>query len=183
MRLRSGPHMADTTVPTARRPSPANRSDTQLRANDVLLACGLAWAGSLIHVQAAVDHIAEYWLYALFFIALASVQCIWGVALYRSPRPGMLVVGTVVSLAVVGLWLLSRTVGLPIGPDRARPEPLGLLDVIATADEIGIAGLMVLLLHPPRTGTLAGGIGLLRVLALFLIVLSSLALAGGVHAH
>lgn len=175
--------MADTTVPTARRPSPANRSDTQLRANDVLLACGLAWAGSLIHVQAAVDHIAEYWLYALFFIALASVQCIWGVALYRSARPGMLVVGTVVSLAVVGLWLLSRTVGLPIGPDRASPEPLGLLDVIATADEIGIAGLMLLLLHPPRTGTLAGGIGFLRVLGLFLIMLSLLALAGGVHAH
>jgi hypothetical protein len=175
--------MADTTVPTARRPSPANLSDTQLRTNDVLLAGGLAWAGSLIHVQAAVDHIAEYWLYTLFFIALASVQCIWGIALYRSPRPRMLVVGAVVSLAVVGLWLLSRTVGLPIGPDRASPEPLGLLDVIATADEIGIAGLMFFLLHPPRTGTLAAGVGFLRVLALFLIVLSSLALAGGIHAH
>jgi MFS family permease len=132
----------------------------------VLLAGGLAWAGSLIHVQAAIDHVDEYWLYALFFIALASVQFVWGIALYRFPRRRLLVVGAVISLAVVGLWLLSRTVGLPIGPDRASPEPPGLLDVIATADEIGIAGLMVLLLHPPgqilRRGPLAAGVGFLR---------------------
>jgi hypothetical protein len=180
---RSGPGVADLSRLTATGRSGAGRPAIQGRENDVLLACGLAWAGGLIHLQAAVDHIDEYWLYALFFIALALAQFGWGVALYRSPRPALLVAGAAVSLAVVGLWLISRTVGLPIGPDLGSPEPVGLLDVVATADEFLIAGLMALQLQSLRGHRPSAGAGVLRAGALVLIVLSSLVLAGGVHAH
>lgn len=166
-------------------PPSTHRSAARPLANDVLLTCGLAWAASLIHVQAAIDHFDEYWLYAIFFIALALAQFAWAIALRRSPRSGLLVTGAIVSVAVVALWLLSRTVGLPLGPDLHGPEPAGLLDVIATADEIAIAGLITLQLHAPaEPGGLRGGrAASLRGAALLLIILSSLLLAGGAHAH
>ena len=35
------------------------------------------------------------------------------------------------------LWLYSRTVGLPFGPEAGVPEPLGLADCAACALELG----------------------------------------------
>ena len=42
------------------------------------------------------------------------------------------------NLAIVLLWLATRTVGLPIGPDPGEVEPAGLHDLLATADELAI---------------------------------------------
>jgi diguanylate cyclase (GGDEF)-like protein len=43
------------------------------------------------------------------------------------------------SVAVVGLWLLSRTSGLPVGPEHWRPETFGHLDILASVAEAGAA--------------------------------------------
>jgi hypothetical protein len=93
----------------------------------VFLACGLSWGAGLIHLQAAGDHIAEYALFAVFFALLATAQFAWGVAICRSPARGLLGAGAVVSLLVVMLWAVSRTIGLPIGPEAWSPAPVGSL--------------------------------------------------------
>jgi MFS family permease len=151
--------------------------------NDVLLACGLCWVTALIHLQAAVDHFDESLLYAAFFIALAATQLAWGAALYHHPRRGLLILGALASLCVVGLWILSRTVGLPLGPDSVSPETVGALDAIATADEIALTALIALQLFPPRFDTRGWAARPLRVGAVLLILLSSMVLGGGFHAH
>jgi hypothetical protein len=157
----------------------ASRADT-----DVLLACGLSWATALIHLQAAVDHFDESWLYAAFFIALAASQLAWGVALYRQRRRrGLLIIGALASLAVIGIWILSRTVGLPVGPDSVSPETVGALDAIATADEIALTALIALQLFPLRFDTRGWAARSLRAAALLLMLLSSMVLGGGFHAH
>ena len=164
--------------------SPHVRSErSAARANNVLLACGLVWCTALIHVQAAIDHVDQYWLYALFFIVLAFAQFAWGVAIYRSPSRGMFVFGALGSLAVVGLWIVSRTSGLLLGPTPGVPEAFGVLDGIASANELALAALIALQLYSARSARLAQTARGLQIIALFLIVLSTLVLGGGFHAH
>jgi len=139
---------------------------------------------SLIHVDAAVQHYHEYVLFVVFFVVLALVQLAWGVAVCLRPSPALLRFGAVGSLLVALLWVTSRTTGLPLGPERWEPESVGAFDSIATADELLLA---VLVFFPTglgtrgvvqrgsRQGALAAG--------LVLVLLSSLALVGGGHAH
>jgi hypothetical protein len=55
-------------------------------------------------------------------------------------------VGALGNGAVAAVWIASRTTGLPIGPDAGEPEPLGVKDVLATADELVCAAIVALLL-------------------------------------
>ncbi len=149
----------------------------------LFIACGLAWITGLIHVLAAIQHLDEYALYALFFIVLAITQCAWGVAIYRAPSRKLLSAGAILSLAVVALWIISRTSGLPIGPEHWTPEPVGALDSIATGNEIVLALMIFFFLRRKQPGALARVCArLTTATALCLILLSCLAFIGG-HAH
>jgi hypothetical protein len=149
----------------------------------LFIACGLAWITGLIHALAAIQHLDEYALYAVFFILLSITQCAWGVAVYRAPSRKLLSAGATLSLAVVALWIISRTSGLPIGPEHWTPEPVGPLDSIATANELVLALLIFFQLRSKAPGVLARRCSrLTTATALCLILLSCLAFIGG-HAH
>lgn len=159
-------------------------SRTPQLENTLFTACGLAWSASLIHVQAAVQHLGEYLLFAVFFVVLAGLQFAWAVAVCRGPTRPLLRAGAVGSLLVAGLWLTSRTTGLPIGPEPWHPESVGALDSIATADELVTA----LLVFFPRglgiNGKFQRGSKYLAVaFGVSLIVVSSLTLVAGGHTH
>lgn len=171
------------TVRQVERARPAvPAAQTQLE-DRLFVACGLAWSASLIHVVAAFQHVSEYALSAVFFALLAPAQFAWGIALYRSRARGILHVGLAMCLGVVALWITSRTVGLPIGPEPWKPEAVGALDTIATADEIVLALIAALELKRARHAF----DGALRRLApaagTVLVLLSSIALVAGGHAH
>jgi hypothetical protein len=157
---------------------PTQAAPSARRLDDILfLACALAWAASLIHFAAAIEHVEEFVLFSVFFALLASAQLAWGILLYRSPTRRVLVAGAAMSLTVVALWLVSRSVGLPIGPAAGAPEPVGTLDSIVTADELVIALLMGFRLQPMRAGLLASCFRQLTTAAgLGLLLLSSLVL-------
>jgi hypothetical protein len=157
----------------------ARRLDDRL-----FLICGLAWSAALIHVVAAIEHLDEYALYAVFFEVLASGQFLLGVALYRSPTRTLLITGAAGSLLVVALWIVSRTAGLPIGPVAWSPEPVGILDVLASADEAVLALLVLFQLRSAPTGALGrGAVYVVTATGVVVILLSSLALTLGGHAH
>jgi hypothetical protein len=172
--------------------SGATSSGPEVLDNGLLLACGLSWLCALIHVQAAVDHFDEYVPYSLAFLAVSALQLAWGVGIYRRPSRRLFVTGAVLSLGVALAWLCSRVAGLPLGPDTAGPESVGLLDGVATGDELLIVALMTIALGPALPGSLQWLARRLRSgaaryltggLALAFLVLSSAALAGGFHAH
>jgi hypothetical protein len=169
---------------TDRRPAPLQRVDGRLD-DRLFLLCGLAWGSGLIHVVAAFGHVKEYALYAIFFALLAPAQFAWGVALYRRPTRGLLWFGAVGSALVAVLWAVSRTSGLPIGPEPWTPESVGAIDVISTADELLLALVGAWLLTGlPRPGRAARGIRHLSLaLGAFLILLSSLSLIRNGHGH
>lgn len=163
----------------------AQPAPTRRRLDDGLfLACALAWGASVIHVEAAIDHLQEFALYSAFFGVLAAAQLAWGIALYRSPSRRLLVIAAIVSLTVVALWIVSRTSGLPIGPAPWVPERVGPLDSVATGDEAILALLVIFQLRPLRAGLLARGFKqLATVTGVGLVLLSSLSLTLAGHVH
>jgi hypothetical protein len=159
-----------------RSPAPGVRS----LDDSLFVACGLSWGAGLIHLHAASDHLEEYVLFSVFFAVLAAGQFAWGAAICRSRGRGLLGAGAVASLLVVILWAVSRTVGLPIGPEPWSPEPVTAIDAIASADEAVLALLVMLNL---RAGALLRGLRHIAAAGgVVLVLLSSLVLTVP-HAH
>lgn len=120
-----------------------------VRSPRILLLIGLSAVAGLIHGKAFIDHVDHYWLFGVFFAVLTYAQILWAMRLWRRPDDRRLFKAVaVMSLGVAAIWLVSRTVGLPIGPWAGRPETIGLPDVVATLDELVIAGLIASILRP-----------------------------------
>jgi hypothetical protein len=117
---------------------------------ELLRVCAvLAAASGIIHVKAAIDHTSHWWLFGVFFAGLAYGQLTWALVVYRGRRdPRLLEAAIYVSLAVVAIWLLSRTVGLPLGPWAWDAERVGVPDTIAMLDELALAALLTAILRP-----------------------------------
>jgi hypothetical protein len=81
-----------------------------------------------------------------FFVVVAAAQLGWGaVALARAPR-WWLALGAVGNLVVVATWVVSRTVGLPVGEFAGSTLPVGFPDGLATALEaVIVVGAVALL--------------------------------------
>jgi hypothetical protein len=102
----------------------------------LLLVAAVTCVAGLIHIGAAVDHLGEFPLYALVFVALAVVQLTWGAAILRRPSRRVLLFGCAFNAGVIALWAASRTVGVPVAPRPWVPEPVGVADLLATVDEL-----------------------------------------------
>jgi hypothetical protein len=113
------------------------------------LLIGLSALAGLIHGKAFIDHVDHYWLFGVFFAVLTYAQVLWAMRLYRRPDDRRLYKAVaVMSLGTVAIWIVSRTVGLPIGPWAGRPETVGMPDAVASLDELVIAAMIAAILHP-----------------------------------
>jgi hypothetical protein len=118
-------------------------------------AAGLSFGSACLHGSVMVTHFREYLLFGLFFAIVTPLQVAWAELVRRSPEHRrLLLAGAVGNALIAYVWLLSRTVGLPVGPDgHAHAEAVGVKDVLATAGELLLAGLVVAVL---RRRTVAG---------------------------
>ena len=162
----------------------AERSE---RSERTMLLVVLAATAALIHAKALVDHAPHYWLFGVFFGVLAYAQVFWAYLVYRRPHDRRWYMpAAVVSLAVVGLWLVTRSFGLPFGPWAGRPEPFAITDITASLNELLLAGLIVAIVHPQ--GRVAArlrwldGDNCVRIGSM-LVALSVLAILLGDHTH
>jgi hypothetical protein len=89
-----------------------------------------------VHVAVCPGHLAESTLYGLFFIGAAIAQAGWASAILVRPTRQLVVLGVAGNLAVMALWGVSRTLGLPVGPAPGVPEVPGAVDALATAYEM-----------------------------------------------
>lgn len=118
-------------------------------ADAVKIVAWLSLSAGAIHAVAMVDHFSHWWLYGAFFLALTYGQALWGIALLRKPvSDRSLVRGAAANLAICAVWLFSRTVGVPIGPEAGSPEPVGVMDVAATVDQLALAAYVVAIVRP-----------------------------------
>ena len=151
------------------------------RSYPLQLLTGLYWMAAAIHVVASASHFSEWWLFGIFFAVLAAWQATWGILLYREPSERALVTGAGVNTGVALLWLVTRTVGLPLGPETWSPERIGVLDVAATVDELSIAALGLALVSVAWRRRL--GAKPVEWLLLALLIASGVALMAGGHHH
>jgi len=132
--------LAATFVVLAKRPP----------AGVVLVTAGLCTAGAAaIHFAVTNEHFNEWWGYGVFFFLAGWVQLLWAAIAVRVHSRGLLAIGLVGNASVVVLWVVTRTVGLPFGPEPGAAESLGWADGISSAFE-AVAALccLVLLLRP-----------------------------------
>ena len=81
------------------------------------LAAGAAATAALLHLTVVPGHLAEWWVYGAFFLGLAAAQVVLARLLLRGPAGTPLLLAAITgTLAVVILYVLTRTSGLPIGP-------------------------------------------------------------------
>jgi hypothetical protein len=95
----------------------------------------LSGGAGLIHAGVISLHLRESWLYGAFFILAAIAQVSWALVLLRAPSRRLLLYGVVGNAAVIVLWALTRTTGLPFGPAPGVAERIGWADTIASAYE------------------------------------------------
>jgi hypothetical protein len=116
----------------------------------LLLVAAVAFIDGVIHIGAAVDHFGEFPLYTLVFAVLASVQIAWAAMILRRPSRLVLLSGCGFTVGVVGLWVLSRTIGVPIAPQAWVPEEVGVADLVETVGEIATVIAVLSLVMSPR---------------------------------
>jgi MFS family permease len=132
----------------------ANRTD---RHKLILYSVAvLSLLAALIHLWVMQEHLEEWWGYGTFFLGAAIAQGLYSAAVLRWPhRSLLLLLGIGGNLLIVALYLVTRTVGVPIfGPDAGEVEEVGVTDLSATMSELAIVltlGAVLLRdLSPPR---------------------------------
>ena len=120
------------------------------------LAAGFSFAAGALQAMAGPEHVEEWWVYGLFFYGAAVAQVAFGLALltqgiegwggWPAVRSWVYAVGIGGNLAVIALWVVTRTVGVPVGPEAFEPEGLGLLDVSSKTIELVLIALLVWLM-------------------------------------
>jgi integral membrane sensor domain MASE1 len=100
-------------------------------------------------VKATVDHAGHYWLFGVLFGVVALAQIGVAVALWRTDVPdAVLVAAAVVTVGVIAVWLVSRSVGLPIGPWAGAAERVGVSDAIVTITELVFIAVVSRIVRP-----------------------------------
>jgi hypothetical protein len=139
-----------------------------------------AVAGGVIHIQAAYDH-RDLTVVATGFVVMAIAQVVAAVVVTIWPVPGAVVAAGALHAAILLIWILSRTVGLPLIPGAETVASFGVADVVANTFSIAVVAVAIVAVTshrsaetvsvPPRTFvairavTLAGAV-LLTVVAL-----------------
>ncbi len=117
-----------------------------------LLSAALLLAGSgAVHLAVVPEHLEEYLPFGVFFAVVGAVQVVAGVVTFVRPTRRWQVGAASAQVLLVALWWVSRTTGLPVGPEPWSPEPVGVADVVCVLLEIVSAAVLLgLVLGGPR---------------------------------
>jgi hypothetical protein len=127
-----------------------------------VLVFGLALTSlgaGVIHCSASADHVSLP-LHAAFFVAVGMGQILWAPLILRRASGALLFLGAAGNLALVGVWLFSRTTGIGFVPGAEEVEPIGFKDSVTVFLEVALVagvGLWTLLPHLGRELVLARG--------------------------
>ena len=107
-------------------------------------------AAASVHFVVMPEHFREATIYGSFFAIAATLQVAFAVLVLARPSRPLIAVGLVGNLSVIVLWLVTRTVAIPLGPAAGTTEAIGGLDILATVFESVIVVSSALLLWRRR---------------------------------
>jgi hypothetical protein len=140
--------MADVVL----RPLRASAGHGALRASwrAARAAAVLSLAAAWIHFAFVESHWRDWWAYGAFFLACGVGQALFVPVVLRWPRGWVVSSGIAGNLAIVGMYVMSRTQGIPMGPHARVVEKATAIDLACTGIEIVLVGVLVVMLG--RTG-------------------------------
>ena len=106
------------------------------------VAMALSLGAAAIHFAVIGEHFEEYPPYGVAFTALAWFQVGWAVSWVVERRRPLALASIVVNGGALVVWAVSRTVGLPIGPEPGELEPIGPLDILAGVLEVTLIAIL-----------------------------------------
>jgi hypothetical protein len=115
-------------------------------------AAGLSLLAAWVHLAYTASHWQDWWAYGAFFLGMGVFQGLCVPAIVRWPRSAPVALATIAgNLGIVGMYVLSRTAGIPMGPHGGVVEEAGAIDLAVTAAELAIVVCLITLLRPrPR---------------------------------
>lgn len=169
-------------------------SSVGVREAIVLPVATLSVAAGLIHLGVIPAHFREDRLTGLFFVVAAAFQISWGVFFARHSVTRLAWVGLIANAAIVGLWVASRTTGLPFGAHPGISEPIGIADTLASGFELLLVVACACLVtssaraalqrsqHPVESADLALAMALVAITLVASYAMTDVAITGGHHA-
>jgi len=128
-------------------PTGATRTAVRARmSRAVAVAAGLSLAAAYVHLAYLESHWRSWWAYGAFFLAAGAGQALFAPAILRWPSRALALVGIAGNVAIVGMYIASRTTGVPLGPHAHVPEPAGVIDLSTTAAEVALIAVLMTLL-------------------------------------
>jgi len=146
----------------------------------------LSLGASAVHFAVMQQHFNEYFLFGLFFSVVAWLQAAWALGVVIAPSRWLLLAGGMGNLLVIGIWLVSRTFGLPIGPESGEPESAAFADILTTAFEAAVVVFaFALAWRPSMLNGLrrATGLALTVAISAFVMPLTTSAIAFAPEGH
>jgi hypothetical protein len=104
-------------------------------------------SAALTHVMAASHHFSEWWLFGTGFVVMAVLQLVNAIALERTRWRVAVGAAVLINAPIVVLWVWSRTLGLPFGPEAGEAEAVGVADALCTVTEVALMGGAIALLR------------------------------------
>ena len=95
------------------------RIDNRLSARCAAVA---SIGAAVIHLGVTPAHWRDWAASGVFFASIAVFQLVWGFLAWSRPTAVALAAGIAVNAGSVGLWIVSRTGGMPFGPHAGQPE-------------------------------------------------------------
>jgi hypothetical protein len=136
-RTRSADELApqrEMEAPAAGPPEPLRESGFEPVLGPALAL--LSMGAAVIHFVVVPGHWDEYWGQGLFFIIAAIAQLLWAVWVVVAPSRLLYLAGAVGNAAIVALWVITRTYGVPAGPGAGEAEAVEFADTLATVFEV-----------------------------------------------
>jgi hypothetical protein len=145
-------------------------------------------SAAIVHFAYAPTHFDHNTSHGAFFAVVGWTQLLLAGALaFRLPHPRRWLTATaVVNAAIVGVWIVSRTVGVP---GESEAEAVGFPDVLATILEAAaILGALAILLHlladrPVQARPTFAFAGVSALATMLLVSLSIAPSVAGSHTH
>jgi hypothetical protein len=125
------------------------------------LVAGLSLGVGIVHLMMSPEQLGEWWGYGFFFMFAGLAQITYGLLLFllpwlhqdtakflRSDSPTARLLyawGAWAYLGVAALFIVTRTIGVPAGPQAGRVQPITTLGLITTAVELVLAVLLLAL--------------------------------------
>lgn len=143
-----------------------------------------------LHFAVAPEHFHQYWLFGWFFLVAAWLQALWAVAIATSRARPLAIAGALGNALLIAIWVWTRAVGVPVGPEAGAREALGFVDGVAVAFEVVAVALATALslrrssgVSSRTTPALAVALATLLVFALLGAVMVSGDLTAPSHAN